>query len=88
MRKKIRKKVVLTKIECAEILVENECIKTSPLISLELLGDFSTTTKAEKVARQYYKGKNVVVTKIYKRTQIREIDLETFIENSIVIEEN
>lgn len=86
MRNKIRKKVVFTKIECSAILVENEQIITKELEAIEEVGDYSSFSKAEKVARKHYKGMNIVVTKIDTRQQIHEMDLKTFIENSQIIE--
>ena len=86
MRNKIRKTIVLTRIECTAILVENNQIITKELEAIEEVGDYSSFSKAEKLARKHYKGMNIVVTKIKPRQQIHEMDLKTFIENSQIIE--
>lgn len=87
MRKKIRKTLTFTRIECSEILVENGCISTKELGCIEEVGDY-TLLKPEKIVGKYYKGKNVVITKLDTYTQIREMDLQTFINNSQIIETN
>lgn len=86
MRKFITKTVKSTTISSQEITIENGNVTGVPLENFSVLGDYDID-RADRIAKKYYKGKNVVVTAVKVSEKLYRMETEKFLKLAEEVEE-
>lgn len=86
MRKFISKEVKFTTISTQEIKIENGNVTGVSLEDFTVTGDYSLE-RADKVAKEHFSGKNVVVTNVHNFSKVYRMETEKFIEMAEEVQE-